>query len=199
MKKIVLLIVLLSLSTIINADTLVGDVKNGQKKAGACVSCHGKDGNSKVGTYPKIAGQHANYITAQLKAFKNGERDNALMKSMVAKLNEQNMADVAAFYATQTMTPGTTAKSALPLGENIFRGGNMKTGLPSCQGCHGPQGKGNAAAGFPALGGQHANYIVAQLKHYQGGTRSHDMMSDIAKKMTDEEIEAVAQYINGLH
>ncbi len=179
-----------------------GDATAGESKSAACAACHGADGNSTNPDWPKIAGQHPKYTEKQLKEFKAGRRVNALMSGMVAPLSEQDMADLAAFYATKVTTGGFVSEAELPLGEKIYRGGNAKTGVPACMSCHGPTGVGDPLAAIPALSGQHAKYIATQLYAFREGERSNDpksMMRDVARWMTKQEIEAVSQYVAGLH
>ncbi len=178
-----------------------GDPQAGQSKATTCIACHGPDGNSFNPLWPKLAGQHANFLVAQLKAFKSGARNNPLMTPMVAPLSEQDMLDLAAFFSAQTLKPGEGKAEQLEAGSRLYRGGNIATGVVACAGCHGPSGSGNPAAGFPRIGGQHADYIAQALRDYRGGTRDNDingMMRGVAKNLTDDEIVAVAQYLTGL-
>ncbi len=182
-----------------------GDALAGKSKAASCAACHGADGNSSVPAWPKLAGQHPKYFIAQLRAFqqgKNGTRDQAVMANAVATLVPQDMADIAAYYATQRMTTGSTPQQFVALGEKLYRGGDRQRGIPACTACHEPQGKGNAQAGYPALAGQFAVYTSAQLVAYRKGQRSTDVneiMRDISAKLNDQDIEALANYIAGLH
>jgi cytochrome c553 len=179
-----------------------GDAEAGKAKAVTCTACHGTDGNSAAPNFPKLAGQHASYTAKQLADFKAGGRTDATMNAMAAPLSEQDMADLAAFYATQQVKVGTAAADKVERGETLYRAGNAATGVSACAACHGPTGSGNAMANFPSLSGQHADYTVAQLKNFRAGARANDagsMMRSIAGKMTDAEIEAVAQYIQGLN
>lgn len=179
-----------------------GDAEAGKTKSAMCAACHGQDGNSVAPNFPKLAGQHADYTVKQLKEYKNGDRVNATMNGMAAALSEQDMADIAAYYATQKVNLGTAAEDKVALGETIYRAGNTASGVSACAACHGPTGIGNPMAKFPSLSGQHAEYTETQLKNFRAGARANDagsMMRSIAKKMTDDEIAAVAQYIQGLH
>jgi cytochrome c553 len=179
-----------------------GTVEAGQAKAATCMACHGMDGNSANPEWPSLAGQHSSYILKQLKHFKAGERQNALMSPMAMILADQDMEDLAAYYASQTLRPtGETEPSKLQLGQHIYRAGIASKGVPACSGCHGPSGRGIAGAAFPQVGGQHAVYAAAQLRAYQSGTRATDpnsMMRTIASRLTDEEIDAVASYLQGM-
>jgi cytochrome c553 len=179
-----------------------GDPAAGRAKSATCAGCHGGDGNSANPEWPKLAGQHQDYLYKQLKNFKSGERENATMAAMVAPLSDQDMADLAAFYASQSASPAKAAPSLVELGENIYRGGNAATGVAACIGCHGPAGAGNPAAKFPVLSAQHAKYVELQLYAFKKGERNNDagkMMRNSAERMTKEEIEAVASYVQGLH
>ena len=187
-----------------------GDIEAGKSKSTPCAACHGVDGNSVNPEWPKLAGQGAPYIIAQLKLFKSGERKNALMSPMAVPLSEQDMHDLAAFYASQTTTPEAADPEQVELGEAIYRGGIIEKGVAACTGCHSPTGAGNPAAKFPKLSGQHAKYTEIQLKAYraedlhghqegQRNTANAQIMVKVAERLTDEEIAAVAQYIAGLH
>jgi cytochrome c553 len=179
-----------------------GDPKAGETKAGTiCLACHGPQGNSIVPLWPKLAGQHPSYIYKQLMDFKAGNRSNAQMSPMAAPLTEQEMLDLAAYYATQTQVGGAADPALAELGEKIFRAGNPTSGVPACSGCHGPAGMGAALAKFPRIAGQHADYTKQTLTHFRDGTRANDpntMMRGVAARMTDNEIAAVSQYIQGL-
>ena len=180
-----------------------GDAAAGKTKSMACAACHNADGNSMVPTFPKLAGQHAEYIAKQLADFKSGERKDPTMTGMAAPLSEQDMADLAAFYASNTGSIGSagdTEKAAI--GKQIYLGGDKAKGISACMACHGPSGAGNPGAKFPALSGQHSTYVIKALKDFRSGARANDpakMMRDIAAKMSDSDIEAVAEYIAGLH
>lgn len=179
-----------------------GSASAGQGKAAVCAACHGMDGNSMVPMWPSLAGQHEQYISKQLMDFKSGARKDDTMTGMAAPLSDQDVADLAAWYASQKHTIGSAnAEKAAP-GEQLYRAGDAGKGLAACMACHGPNGSGNPAAKFPALAGQHVTYTVKALKDFRDGKRSNDpanMMRDVAGKMTDAQIEAVAEYIAGLH
>lgn len=180
-----------------------GNPVAGKEKSAVCVACHAEDGNSLSPIYPKLAGQHASYLAKQLHDFKNPEaRPNAIMAPFVAALSLQDIEDLAAYFASQTTSQNSANPDLVKLGEKLYRGGDLKKGIPACTGCHGPVGEGNALARFPKLAGQHADYTIAQLKAFRAGERKNGvngMMHDITIKMTDEEIEAVAQYSAGLY
>ena len=179
-----------------------GSAEKGQAKAAPCVACHGVNGNSVNPEWPNLAGQHPTYIKRQLAAFKNDARQNPLMTPMAKPLSDEDMADLGAYFSAQALTGNLEADAAkVSLGEKLFRGGDAQKGLPACAACHGPRGTGNPAAGYASIRGQHATYTAAQLKAYRSGTRQTDpnqMMRNVAANMTDEQIDAVAAYIQGL-
>lgn len=179
-----------------------GDPAAGKAKSAVCAGCHGADGNSVNPEWPKLAGQHQSYIVKQLKDYKSGKRQNATMIGMVATLSDQDIQDLAAYFASQTVKGGEADPDLVVLGEKIYRGGNLGTGLAACMGCHGPGGGGNPAAKFPSLAGQHAQYTTTTLSEFKAEARANDpnnMMRMIAGKMTKKEIEAVASYTAGLY
>lgn len=179
-----------------------GDPKAGETKAGTiCLACHGPQGNSIVPAWPKLAGQHPTYVYKQLMDFKAGNRQNAQMSPMAAPLTEQEMLDLAAYYAAQTQTPGASDPALAELGQKLYRAGNPESGVPACSGCHGPAGMGMELAKFPRISGQHADYTKQTLIYFRDGARANDpngMMRGVAARMTDQEIAAVSQYIQGL-
>ncbi|MGD8784794.1 MAG: c-type cytochrome [Thioalkalispiraceae bacterium] len=185
-----------------------GDASAGRSKSQACAACHGADGNAAIANYPKLAGQHAGYLVKQLQAFKSKKRIDPIMNGQVANLSQQDMEDIAAYYATQKVSLGAaTDEKKRKFGERIYRGGIETKGISACMACHGPSGSGNLPAKFPSLGGQNEAYVVKSLKDYlQAETRAIDpkddagkMMHDIAKRMSEAEMQAVAHYISGLH
>jgi cytochrome c553 len=209
MKSLSKLIVLMVTGLLAGTALAAGDAAAGKQKAAACAACHGQDGNSSSAQYPKLAGQGEQYLVKQLKDYKSGARENAIMAGQAAGLSEQDMQDIAAFYAQQQIKVGAANPEYADQGEQLWRGGNEETGVAACTGCHGPAGDGIDAAGYPALGGQHADYVAAQLKAFrnagqgalEGPTRDNDpnaMMRDIADRMTDREIRAVSSFISGL-
>lgn len=200
MKKIVFAVSLVSLIAALPA--VAGDAAVGKAKSASCAACHGADGNSPSPGFPKLAGQHESYIAKQLRDYKSGKRVNATMNAMVLPLSEQDIDDLAAYFASQSVQVGTAAEDQFELGQAIYRAGNASSGVPACAACHGPNGTGNPQAKFPALSGQHADYIALQLKNFRKGERANDagnMMRGVAARMSDAEIEAVAQYVQGLH
>jgi cytochrome c553 len=191
-----------------------GDAKAGQAKAGTCAACHGADGNSSDKQYPKLAGQHERVIWKQLKLFKSGERENPIMQPMAAALSEQDMRDLGAYFATQKPTSGVADEAPIAagvhagkkyweVGERLWRAGNAKAGIPACMACHGPVGRGNPGPAYPSLVGQHAGYTAARLNYFRAGSdkakASSSIMVDISKELSDEEIQALATYAEGLH
>jgi cytochrome c553 len=179
-----------------------GDPEAGKQKSAVCAGCHGVDGNSSNPEWPKLSGQGEAYLFKQLLDFNSKDRENALMNAQVANLSEQDMHDLAAYYASQKPTPGSTPPEFVELGQQVYRGGNIGTGLPACMGCHSPTGAGNPRAVFPRLSGQHSKYVENQLRGYRDRLRANDpqgMMRKVAQRMTVEELQAVAQYVAGLH
>jgi cbb3-type cytochrome c oxidase subunit III len=180
-----------------------GDPAAGQAKTAICAACHGADGNSPAPNFPKLAGQGERYLTKQLLDIKSGRRPVPEMTGMLATLDDQGLADVAAWFASQKPTIGAADPNLVAAGQALFRGGNLALGLPACTGCHAPDGTGNAAAGFPHLGGQHAQYLSKQLTDFREGNRSNDgdslVMRSIAAKLSNKDIEALAAYVQGLH
>jgi cytochrome c553 len=179
-----------------------GNVQAGQTKASTiCLACHSLDGNSVNPEWPSLAGQHEQYIIKQIKAFRAGERVNTLMSPIAMTLTDQEIEDVAAYYSTQKIKGQEAAKSKVDLGEKIYRGGIAESKVPACLACHGPNGRGNPAAVFPSIRSQHATQIALQLQAYKKGERKTDqneMMRTVAAKLSDQQIEAVAQYVQGL-
>lgn len=178
------------------------DIAAGKEKSATCAGCHGVDGNSPSPAFPKLAGQHADYVAKQLKDFQSGARQDPTMVAMVAALTDDDINNLAAFYAGQEVKVGEAAADAIKIGERIYRAGNADRGVPACLACHGPSGSGISQSGFPALGGQYADYVSKALNGFRDGTRTNDaskMMRQIAANMSDAEIAAVSQYIQGLH
>ena len=179
-----------------------GDVAAGKEKSQVCAACHGADGNSVNPVWPKLAGQHPGYIFKQLKDFHSGSRKNVQMTPLTASLSEEDMHDIAAYYSSQKIKIGSVSPELLVVGEKLFRAGDASKGLPACMACHGPNGAGNAIASFPALSGQHAEYTKIQLLAFRDNKRTNDInkvMQIVSEKMTTDEIDAVSNYIQGLH
>ena len=164
-----------------------------------CAACHGADGNSVITTNPKLAAQHPEYLVKQLTEFKSGKRANAVMSGMAGQLSDDDIKAIAAYFSKQNLTLGqakTNGKGSL--GEQIYRGGIMATKVPACASCHGANGSGLPKQ-FPRLSGQHVDYTLTQLRNFRTGDRANaPMMMTIATKMTDAEMAAVADYIQGL-
>jgi cytochrome c553 len=178
-----------------------GDAARGQATAGVCAACHGADGNSPIPVNPSLAGQHPEYLYKQLLNYKSGERKNAIMNGIAATLSEEQMRDLSAHFASQKARQGSASDLKLAsAGQKLYRGGNARTGVAPCAGCHSPNGAGIPAQ-YPRLKGQHASYTIAQLQAFRAGERDNDagtMMRSIASKLTDAEMAAVAEYIAGL-
>jgi len=218
MKKLLTHVFLLGLATV-SFSVLAGDAAAGKAKSAMCAGCHGSDGNSPMAINPKLNGQNEKYLVKQLEDFTKapgvGGRNSPMMAGMAAGLSTTDRADLAAFYAaqkTKTVAAPAMSKDDMAIGERIYRAGNEATGVPACIGCHGPQGKGNAPAGWPHLAGQHAAYVAAQLQAFRlaaqypednnkGRRNDGDgkMMRDASARLTDREIEAVSAYIQGLY
>lgn len=165
-----------------------------------CVACHGADGNSTITANPRLAGQHPEYLVKQLQNFKSGERKNPVMEPMASTLSAEDVAGLAAYFGAQNPKTGNAKENGPGSeGEKIYKGGVMHVGIPACAACHGPNGAGIPVR-FPRLAGQHAEYVTNQLKAFRSGERANGpMMRAIAEKMTDRQIAAVADYIQGLH
>lgn len=181
-----------------------GDSEAGKEKAAVCASCHGMDGNSQMPQWPKLAGQHADYTTRQTRLVREGRREIPEMAGIVAGMSDQDFADIAAYYAGQAVKPGVADEEMVDLGRSVYRGGRPDAGVPACMACHGPVGDGIPGAHYPMLRGQHADYTVARLRSYRAGETHEDdphspVMAAVAEGLSDEEIEAVASYIEGLH
>lgn len=218
MKKLLTPIFFLGLA-MVSCTAMAGDAAAGKAKSAMCAGCHGADGNSPIPSNPKLNGQHEKYLVKQLedfvKASDKGGRNSPMMAGMAAGLSAADRANLAAYYAsqkTQIVAAPAVSKDDIAIGERIYRAGNEATNVPACIGCHGPQGKGNAPAGWPRLSGQHASYVTAQLQAFRVAAqypednskgRRNDgdgkMMRDAAARLTDREIEAVSAYIQGLH
>ena len=204
MKKIHKYIII-STILIFSNNVFAADIDKGKEKSVTCVVCHGQDGVSVNPLWPNLAGQHASYLKSQLYEFQkgaNGNRNNAIMYGISVVLSEKDIDDISAYYASLETSVGTTADEYLVKGQNIYRGGNMEYKIQACISCHGPNGQGNNPAAIPALSGQHAQYIYQQLKSFQLKNRANDMnkmMRNIVHRMSEEEMKAVAQYIQGLY
>ena len=195
-----------ALSLLVSLPVLaMGDATAGQGKAAVCAACHGADGNSVIPNWPKLAGQHAAYLERQLVLVKAGKRQIPEMAGIAMGLSEQDMADISAYFATQAITAGLADEALVAPGETLYRAGNSETDIPACMSCHGPAGEGNPLSGYPALAGQHAVYSEKMLKGFRSGQMwgeddaSSRIMTEVAKRLSDDEIKAVASYLQGLH
>ncbi len=178
-----------------------GSAEAGQAKSAVCAACHGIDGNSVNPEWPSLAGQHAAYIVSQIGAYKSGDRQNALMNAQAAALSDEDTADLAAYFSIQTLMPKEADPKLVSRGEQIYRGGDPERGIAACIACHGPGGVGNPLAGYPSVAGQHATYLANQLRLYASGERRSDpnqMMRNIARRMTEDDIRSVTSYMQGL-
>jgi cytochrome c553 len=196
-----------------------GDAKAGATKAGACAACHGLDGNPTDPQYPRLAGMPERYVAQQLALFKSGERSGgmaAVMAPMAMPLSAQDMRDVGAFFAQQKAAAGIADDSAIAdgpykgmkfyeVGQQLFRGGDPARGIPACMACHGPTGSGNPGPAYPHIGGQQSAYVARRLEEYRAGTtaetdpRLFKIMATVSKSLSDQEIQALASYLQGLH
>lgn len=179
-------------------ETYLGNADQGKAKSATCAACHGADGNSAAADYPKLAGQHASYLNSTLKAYRDGSRANAIMQGMAAPLSDNDIADLAAYFSGQSITPGAADPALVERGEALYRFGDSEKGISACAACHGPTGYGVASAAFPSLHGQWDGYNVTQLQAFREGTRVNTMMNGVAKNMSDADMKAVASYIAGL-
>ncbi|MBT8046900.1 MAG: cytochrome c4 [Xanthomonadales bacterium] len=182
-----------------------GDAAAGQAKSAICAACHGVDGNSVVPNWPNLAAQHEPYLVRQITLIKSGARPVPEMLGITPGLSEQDILDLSAYFSSQKTAPGVADDTQVQLGERIYRAGNADSGVPACMACHGPAGEGNPVAGYPALAGQHAVYTSNMLTRYRSGENwgekdaNSKIMNGSAAEMTDEEIQAVASYIQGLY
>ena len=200
MNKLLVSLVL-SLGVAGSAHALQGDAAAGAGKVAVCSACHGADGNSIMPNWPKLAGQGERYLLKQLTDIRDGARVVPEMTGMLTNLSDQDLADIAAHFSTQTMAGGVADAELAERGEAIYRGGNLKTGLPACTGCHSPTGQGNEPAGYPRLAGQHAAYTAKQLTDFREGDRTNDgdimVMRTVAERLSNMDIQAVAEYTQG--
>lgn len=193
-----------------------GNDKAGKEKSAACIGCHGEHGNSMVPTFPKLAQQHSSYLIKQLHAFRDGTRKDPMMSAMAMSLSDQDIADIAAYYSEQKISQNSVpvldtdddkpaiksedaVQAMMAQGSDLYRNGDLTREVSACIACHGPLGEGNKPAAFPSLKSQHAGYLIKTLSDFKSGARSNNpenMMHMIAKKMTIEEIKAVAYRIS---
>ncbi len=190
----------------------MGNAEAGKAKAEAvCAACHGAAGNKPLPGHPRLAGQGARYIEKQLHDFKSGKRANAVMMGMASPLSDQEIRDIAAYFAAQKSGTEAANPEQVKIGEKVWRGGNLESGVLACTGCHGPSGRGNYLAGFPALRGQRADYVENQLKAFRASARGdigatavrendpEGIMRGVAKHLSDAEIQGLAQFVSGLY
>lgn len=202
-QRITVLFGLALLTGALGAEPLVdGDPQAGAQKAAPCAACHGPKGNGNNPQWPKLAGQHATYLLRQLQNFKSGARANPIMIGQAAALSEQDMKDLAVYYARQSAQAGVADEARVEAGKTLYFGGKPEEGVAACSGCHGPAGLGNAAAGYPRLSGQHAEYLASRLRAYRGGeaadTSRAQIMAGVAAGLEDGDIDALAGFITGL-
>lgn len=215
-KKLLAFLLTLAFSSAQGILHAEGNISAGKEKAASCVSCHGDNGNSLVPTFPKIAQQHSSYLTRQLQAFKDGTRKDPVMSAVAMGLTKEDMIDIAAYFAEQKISanelpaldeeedeaPGarkTDIETMIAQGSDLYRNGDLTREVSACIACHGPFGDGNKPAAYPMLKSQHAEYLIKALTDFKSGARSNNpenMMHMIARKMTDEEIKAVAYRIS---
>lgn len=198
MKRVIGLVV----AVLFAAGVSAGDAAKGKAQTAICAGCHGADGNSVLAINPNLAGQNEKYLIKQLLEFKSGARQNATMAPMANMLSDEDVENVAAFFAQQSVQHTSVAEKYIARGERLYRSGDSDRDIPACMACHGANGNGMPAAAFPALGGQQPEYTKAQLAAFRSGNRNNDengMMRDVVAKMSDEQIEAIAHYLAGLH
>ena len=199
------------------ARTVPGNAQNGAALAATCAACHGVDGKSVMPEmYPNIGGQSEKYMARQLALFKSGQRQNPIMQPFAAMLSAQDMRDVGAHFANQPASAGIADDTVVAegpyqgmkfyeIGQKLFRSGDFERGIPACMACHGPTGAGNPGPAYPHVGGQQSWYTASRLEEYRAGTSSEDnramfeIMAEVARQLTDEEISALASYMQGLH
>ncbi|MEW6166993.1 MAG: c-type cytochrome [Pseudomonadota bacterium] len=211
MKHVLLAVVLCAPFAAVAAETATdpftqGSAEAGAAKAAPCTACHGPAGNSSNPQWPKLAGQGSRYTYEQLKAFKDGTRSNPLMSPQAAALSDQDMRDLAAYFAQQPFSPGVAAEDAVAIAQPLYRAGDATRGIAACAACHLPTGAGVDASAFPRIGGQHAGYAAQRLAAYRDAALAgakmpggnFKIMAAVAAQLSDAEIEALASYINGL-
>ena len=199
----IIALVALSFGSDATAQNLVGSISAGQTKSATCGACHGATGNSVTPAWPSLASQSESYTVRQLQAYRDQERQDVGMQQFAATLSEQDMHDIGAYYASQALLPKGADPELVGLGEQIYRGGVPERGIAACIACHGPAGHGNPLAAFPRINGQHSAYLLATLQAYAAGVRTSDadkdqMMRNVAELLLEDEMRALASYIQGL-
>jgi len=201
MKRLWILAITISGAILSNSALAVGSVEAGATKAVVCQACHGANGNSTNPEWPSLAGIGADYIADQLKNFKDGKRANPVMMPNVANLSPADMADLGAYFDSLTNTGLEADPSYWQAGEKLYRGGDSARGIPACMACHGPTGRGNEPAKFPALRGQQSVYVAKQLNDYASGARAtgpNGIMQTVAKRLSADDIRNLASYLQGI-
>ncbi|PSV35661.1 MULTISPECIES: cytochrome c [unclassified Photobacterium] len=207
MKKLILI---LSLLASYSTTAEEGNIEAGKLKAVTCAACHGTDGNAALMQQsPKLAGQHPKYLEKQLKEYKQAMatggkqgRNNPVMGGMAMALSDQDIADIAVYYASLPISDNTSPKESVEVAQQLYRFGDTERGIAACIACHGPRGNGTSLSGFPKISGQNAEYVKLQLEEFRSGVRANDMnamMRSVAAKLSDDEINALSQYVGGLH
>tara|TARA_E500000081_G_scaffold22565_1_gene26199 strand:- start:128 stop:724 length:597 start_codon:yes stop_codon:yes gene_type:complete len=180
-----------------------GDPNSGKDKVAVCSACHGADGNSVVGLWPSLAGQNEKYLVKQLRLVKSGDRVIDSMVGLLDNLEDSDLEDIAAFYASQNNKVGQAEESKIELGRKLYYAGNLEKGIPACSACHSPKGLGNGPAAYPLLSGQQPDYVTKALKDYRSGERVNEdpskIMAAIAYKLDDVEIDALSSFVHGLY
>ena len=180
-----------------------GNPESGKEKVAVCSACHGVDGNSVVGLWPSLAGQNEKYLVKQLRLVKSGDRVIDSMVGLLDNLQDSDLQDIAAFYASQKNKVGQADESKVELGRKLYYAGNLEKGVPACSACHSPRGLGNGPAAYPLLSGQQPDYVAKALKDYRSGERVNEdpskIMASIAYKLDDVEIDALSSFVHGLY
>jgi|TARA_B100000902_G_scaffold63039_2_gene69896 cytochrome c553 len=193
------LIILTSITFFLGA----GNPDSGKEKVAVCSACHGADGNSVVGLWPSLAGQNEKYLVKQLRLVKSGDRVIDSMVGLLDNLQDSDLQDIAAFYASQRNKVGQADESKVELGRKLYYAGNLEKGIPACSACHSPRGLGNGPAAYPLLSGQQPDYVAKALKDYRAGERVNEdpskIMAAIAYKLDDVEIDALSSFVHGLY
>ncbi|MDP8984120.1 MAG: cytochrome c4 [Pseudomonadota bacterium] len=201
MKRLLILVATISGAIAGNLGVAAGNPETGATKAAVCQACHGPAGNSSNPEWPSLAGLGADYIAEQLKNFKDGKRNNPVMRPNAVNLTDEDMADLGAYFAGQTNSGLEADPSYWQAGQKLYRGGDSARGIPACMACHGPTGRGIEPAKFPALRGQHSVYVVKQLNDYASGARAtgpNGIMPTIAKRLSTDDMRDIASYLQGI-